>query len=130
MPDTAGVAVSLARFRGQYVLLDFWGHWCGPCISSMPHLKQLQTQYAQRLAIVGIGMEAAQDKPLWLKAIRKHQLTWTQLSELKADKGVIEQLNVEQFPTYMLLDKEGNLLVMTSSIGPVEEKLKSLLARP
>ncbi|MBX0289558.1 AhpC/TSA family protein [Hymenobacter sp. HSC-4F20] len=130
IPDTANVAVSLARFKGQYVLLDFWGHWCRPCIQSMPHLKQLQAQYAAQMSIVGIGMESAEDKPLWLKAIRKNQLTWTQLSELKADKGVIEQLHVEQFPTYMLLDKQGKLLVMASQLGPIEEKLRSLVTTP
>ncbi|TGD80246.1 TlpA family protein disulfide reductase [Hymenobacter wooponensis] len=120
----------VGAISGQYVLLDFWGHWCGPCISSMPHLKQLQAQYARQLAIIGIGMEALPDKALWLRAIRKHQLTWTQLSELKSDKGVIEQLNVEQFPTYMLLDKHGRLVVMTSSLGPIEDKLKGLITAP
>ncbi|SMB99146.1 alkyl hydroperoxide reductase/ Thiol specific antioxidant/ Mal allergen [Hymenobacter roseosalivarius DSM 11622] len=130
MPDTAGVAVSLDRFKGQYVLLDFWGHWCGPCIRAMPHLKALQSQYARELAVVGIGMEAADDKKLWMAAIRKHQANWTQLSELKGDKGVIEQYNITGFPTYLLLDKQGIVLERGRDLGPIEEKLKALLAKP
>ncbi|MCA8830376.1 TlpA disulfide reductase family protein [Hymenobacter pini] len=130
IPDTAGVAVSLSSFRGRYVLLDFWGHWCAPCIKSMPHLKQLQAQYATQLAVVGIGMEAADDKPLWLKAIRKHQLTWTQLSELKSDKGVIEALNVEGFPTYMLLDPQGRLLAKSFELDAIDAELKRRLKTP
>ncbi|HEX8426789.1 TlpA disulfide reductase family protein [Hymenobacter sp.] len=130
IPDTAGVAVSLEKFKGQYVLLDFWGHWCKPCIAAMPHLKQMQKRYAQQMAVVGIGMEAIESKELWLKAIREHQALWTQLSELKKDKGVIEQYNIDQFPTYMLLDKQGVLLVKSSDLASIEEKLKTLLATP
>lgn len=126
MPDTAGVAVSLDKFKGQYVLLDFWGHWCRPCIQSMPHLKEMQARYASQMAVVGIGMESIDDKEKWMQAIRKHQLRWTQLSELKADKGMIEQYNIEGFPTYMLLDKQGVVLVKSNNLAAIEEKLKAL----
>lgn len=96
---TASVAVPLSRVKRRLVLLDFWGHWCGPCIQSIPHLKQVQAQYARQLAVVGIGMEAADDKHQWQQAIRKHQANWTQLSELKGKDGVIAQYNITAFPT-------------------------------
>ncbi|MBW3130049.1 TlpA disulfide reductase family protein [Hymenobacter profundi] len=130
IPDTAGVAVSLDTFKGKYVLLDFWGHWCGPCIQSMPHLKEIQARYASQMAVVGIGVESIDEKNLWLQAIHKHQLRWTQLSELKADKGMIEQYNIEGFPTYILLDKQGVVLVKSNHLAVVEEKLKALTAMP
>jgi len=127
IPDTANVAVSLDRFKGQYVLLDFWGHWCGPCIKSMPHLKQLQARYAQQVAVVGIGMEDADDKKAWLDAIHKHQATWTQLCELQGNKGVIQQYNITAFPTYLLLDKQGVVLERANELGAIDEKLKKLV---
>jgi thiol-disulfide isomerase/thioredoxin len=127
IPDTAGVAVSLAKFKGQYVLLDFWGHWCGPCIKAMPHLKQLQAKYGQQLAVVGIGMEHADDKQKWLNAIRKHRATWTQLSELNTDKGTIEQYNINGFPSYLLLDKQGVVLEQSMELDSIEKRLKTLL---
>ena len=130
IPDTAGVQVTLSRFQGQYVLLDFWGHWCGPCIRSMPHLKQLQTQYARQVAVVGIGMEHANDKRLWLQAIRKHQATWTQLSEFMTDGGVIAQYNITAFPTYLLLDQQGVVIARANELGPIETKLKTLILQP
>ena len=130
VPDTAGVPVPLSRFRGQYVLLDFWGHWCGPCITSMPHLRQLQAQYAQRLAVVGVGMEQAEDKPLWQQAIRKYQANWTQLSDLNGTEGVIAQYNVTAFPTYLLLDPQGVVVAQGGELGPIEAKLKMLVPAP
>ncbi|WP_324678922.1 TlpA disulfide reductase family protein [Hymenobacter sp. GOD-10R] len=130
MPDTAGVAVSLSRFRGQYVVLDFWGHWCGPCIKAIPHLKRLQTQYASQVQVIGIGMEAADDKQIWQQTIRKQQIPWLQLSDLKGDKGVIEQYNINAFPTYLLLDQQGIVVERTSDLAVLEQKLKTLSPKP
>ena len=126
IPDTAGVATSLQSFQGCYVLLDFWGHWCGPCMKAMPKLKQLQAQYGQHVALVGIAMEHAGDKHQWQQAIRESGANWTQLSELNADKGVIEQYNVTAFPTYILLDKQGKVLARGSDLAAMETKLKAL----
>lgn len=130
MLDTADVAVSLDKFKGQYVLLDFWGHWCGPCIKAMPSLKAIQAQYARQLAVVGIGMEAPDDKQVWLTAIRKHQANWTQLSEFKGATGVIEQYNITGFPTYLLLDRQGIVLDINLDLRLIEERLKTLLPKP
>jgi thiol-disulfide isomerase/thioredoxin len=106
--DTAGVKHSLATYRGQYVLLDFWGHWCSPCIKAMPKVKALHAQYGSKLTIIGIGMEAKNDLANWKQAIRKHDIPGLQLSELQADEGpVISGYNVTAFPTYMLLNPKG-----------------------
>lgn len=126
IPDTAGVATSLSSFEGRYVLLDFWGHWCGPCVRAMPQLKQLQAHYGKQVALIGIAMEQADDKRHWQQAIRQHEANWTQLSELKAAKGVIEQYNVTAFPTYILLDKQGKVVARASDLALIEAQLKAL----
>lgn len=125
--DTAGVKHSLATYRGSYVLLDFWGHWCGPCIKAMPKVKALHEQYAPKLAIIGIGMENKNDLADWKQAIRKHQVPGLQLSELQADEGpVISGYNVTAFPTYMLLDPKGTLVMSTSDVDDITKKLLTL----
>ncbi|MDQ1089142.1 TlpA disulfide reductase family protein [Siphonobacter sp. SORGH_AS_1065] len=127
LPDTAGRAVDLNNYRGKYVLLDFWGHWCGPCIKSFPKLKQLQSQYINKLVIIGIAAEYESDKPQWLKTIRTHKLDWVQVSELKADKGEVnEGYNINAFPTYLLLDKNGIVLERSLSLEPIQQKLSSI----
>jgi peroxiredoxin len=45
---TDGATVTLSDHRGEVVLLDFWGAWCPPCRSSMPHLDDLVETYGRR----------------------------------------------------------------------------------
>lgn len=125
--DTAGVKHSLATYRGKYVLLDFWGHWCSPCIRAMPKVNALHQQYADKLTIIGVAMEGASSAPLWKKAIRQHHVPGLQLSELQADEGpVITGYNINAFPTYMLLDPQGRLVARTSDVDEITKKLATL----
>ncbi len=127
IPDTAGVAVSLSDFKGKYVLLDFWGHWCAPCIKSFPKVKALQSEYGDKLAIIGIALEFESDKEIWLKAIRKYEANWTQLSHLKfRDSPTDMQYSITEYLTYLLLDKEGMVLERSGVISDIEKKLKEL----
>jgi peroxiredoxin len=127
MADTAGTKFSLAAQRGQYVLLDFWGHWCGPCIKAMPKVKALHAQYTKKLAIIGIAMEDASDAALWKQAIRKHEIPGLQLSELQQANGpVISGYNVTAFPTYMLLDRKGIVIARSNDVDDITKKLLTL----
>lgn len=127
MADTAGVKHSLATYQGKYVLLDFWGHWCSPCINSMPKLNAMHAQYAQRLSIIGIAMEDEEDAPAWKWSIRKYAVPGLQLSELQAGDGpVISDYNVTAFPTYMLLDPKGALVMRTNNVDDITKKLSTL----
>jgi len=127
MADTMGVKHSLATYRGKYVLLDFWGHWCGPCIRAMPKVNALHQQYPDKLAVIGIAMEGPNSAPLWKKAIRQYQIVGLQLSELQAEEGpVISGYNINAFPTYMLLDPKGALVLRTTNVDDITKKLVSL----
>lgn len=127
MADTAGTKFSLSASRGKYVLLDFWGHWCSPCLQAMPQVKALHEQYAGKLTIIGVAMEHASDAPLWKRAIRQHAIPGLQLSELQTDKGpVITGYNITAFPTYLLLDPQGKLVARTNSIDDITKRLAAL----
>ena len=56
-PGFDGRPVSLAAYRGEIVLLDFWASWCAPCIVEIPRLMALQKRHAGKLQIIGISMD-------------------------------------------------------------------------
>jgi thiol-disulfide isomerase/thioredoxin len=58
LSDLNGQELSLSRFRGKVILLDFWATWCVPCRAEIPRLVELQNQYRERgLQIIGISMD-------------------------------------------------------------------------
>lgn len=127
LADTAGTQHSLATYRGKYVLLDFWGHWCGPCVRAMPKVNALHQQYADKLTIIGVAMESASSAPLWKKAIRQHHVLGLQLSELQEDKGpVITGYNINGYPTYLLLDPQGKLVARTNDVDDIIKQLATI----
>lgn len=47
--------IRLADLRGKYVLLDFWGYWCGPCVRDIPHLMAIHEAFSERgLVVLGV----------------------------------------------------------------------------
>ncbi|UYQ92375.1 AhpC/TSA family protein [Chitinophaga horti] len=121
-PD--GTTVSLATFKGRYVLLDFWASWCGPCLQQAPGLKAAYEKYRSKgLAIVGISLDDNRDK--WIAAIQQHELNWPHLSELKGFKGTISAAySVSAIPTTFLLDKNGIILAIDPHLSSLETFLK------
>lgn len=58
--DLQGRPQSLAQWRGQWLVLNFWATWCAPCVEEMPTLQQVARDYGRRgVAVVGIGIDSA-----------------------------------------------------------------------
>jgi thiol-disulfide isomerase/thioredoxin len=62
LKDMNGADVNLASFKGKIVLINFWATWCGPCRAEIPSLVELQDQYRDDLAILGVSIDDPADK--------------------------------------------------------------------
>lgn len=121
LSDMQGNRVALRDFRGKWVVLDFWGSWCGWCIKGFPELKEAYAKYGGRLEIVGIDCN---DTPqAWKKAVERYELPWVQLYDSKSD-GVKELYGVQSFPTKVIIDAEGRIRKVCS--GHVPEFFRDL----
>jgi thiol-disulfide isomerase/thioredoxin len=105
-----GQSIELAKFKGSYVLLDFWGTWCGPCKEVVPDLKQLNTEYKDRgLKLVSIASDDRPDKVV--KYVQDENISWPNLFQPAEGKApIIETYKVENFPTFILIDKNGKII--------------------
>ena len=57
MQDIDGQEISLARYRGKALIVNFWARWCSPCREEIPAFIQLQKVYRDKLQVIGIGLE-------------------------------------------------------------------------
>lgn len=109
-----GKAVSLSDFKGQYVLLDFWGSWCGPCRFSRPRLADAYRRLREGDAsVVFLGIAWDEDNEAdWKKAIAEEGLAWTQLNESRSSDGssVRKLYAVVGVPACILVSPEGRIL--------------------
>ena len=102
-----GSMFSLSSLRGKYVVLDFWGSWCGWCIKGFSDMKKMYSQYKDRLEIVGIACRDTES--LWKEAVRKYGLPWTNVLNGTPD-NVPPLYAVEGYPTKVVVGPEGNIL--------------------
>ena len=107
--DPDGKPVSLSSFRGQWVLIDFWASWCGPCRGENPHVVAAYDQYKDKgFTVLGVSLDQANGREAWLKAIEDDKLAWTQVSDLKGWGNEAAQLYaVSGIPANFLLNPEG-----------------------
>ena len=103
-----GNPISLSSLRGKYVVLDFWGTWCGWCIKGMPEMKEMYAKYSQRLEVVGIACGDTEEA--WKKCVAEKALPWTNLLNGKDDADVSAMYAVKGYPTKIILDPEGRIL--------------------
>jgi thiol-disulfide isomerase/thioredoxin len=109
-----GHDLSLSDFEGKYVMLDFWGSWCGPCRMSSPKLVELYNKLKQadaNIEFVGIACRETKDEN-WIKAIENDNLVWTQLNDAHSPQGqsIQKRYAVDGVPTCILISPEGKIV--------------------
>ena len=129
--DLKGEEISLEKYRGQIVLLDFWATWCGPCIAEMPKVKRIYNKYKdQNFQIIGISLDRSV-APLEAY-IEKEGLAWLQYWD--ESRKVRNLYEVRAIPSTFLIDGEG--IIRKASIGgfnletAVSELVKENLVKP
>ncbi len=126
--DTLGVNHKLSEYvgKGNYVLVDFWASWCGPCMQEMPNVKTNYDKYKSKgFNVVGLSFDRNADA--WKKAIRDKQLNWVHLSDLKFWETVAASTyGIRSIPSSILCDPQGKIIAVDLRGKALGEKLKEI----
>lgn len=133
-----GSVFELAELHGNYILLDFWGSWCGPCIKDKPALKALYQKYHTASLKTGIGFEIVsiaveESEERWLKSLDRFSPEWRyqildQVNSLRFFDGPItKQFGVKRLPSAFLMDPKGHIIASNPTLAEVEQILRSHL---
>ncbi len=125
--SNSGKNVTLNDIISEYIILDFWGSWCMPCINGLPQMKEYYKKYNDRIEIVGIACNDKEDN--WVNAIDKYKLDWIHLfNEADIEKDISLKYGIEAYPTKIILNKHYEIIGIYQGEGEdFYEKLDELL---
>ncbi len=120
---------TLENYPDQYVLLDFWGTWCIPCIKLIPELKKLNSEFENKpFALVSIAYDT--DRKKVKSFVEKESMKWDHLfvdQDNTDANSIVEKLKITSFPTTILIDPQGKIIARDKSLDELKVILKNAL---
>lgn len=124
-----GEKIKLSDFKGKYVLLEFWAHWCVPCRAQHPHLKEVYNKFKNKgFTILQYSVDVKKDEQKWKDAIKQDGLLWPQTSDLSNGQAPVATLyGVQPIPDSFLISPDGTILGRRLNPKELEGKLEEFL---
>ena len=113
--DMKGVRIDSKELKGKIVVLNFWFINCPPCRHERPYLNELVKEYSSDSSIVFIAI-SLDDKPQLETFLQSNPFSYRVIPN---GGGVAKDNDVDQYPTHVILDKEGKIVFNTVSYNAV-----------
>ncbi len=98
--------ISLADYRGQPVIVNFWGSWCTPCVEEMPDLQAVHESLGDQVAFVGVNVNDSVEAAT--RMVARTGVTYDLVRDVDGELG--RALDVTTFPTTFLIDADGTVV--------------------
>ncbi|HKJ35885.1 MAG TPA: TlpA disulfide reductase family protein [Solirubrobacterales bacterium] len=105
--DGDGTA-TLADYRGQWVLVNFWASWCEPCRSESPVIEEYSREHDGELVVVGMNTEDLSDDAR--EFIEEFDLSWEMLRDNEGERK--DAWGILALPESFLVDPDGNVALI------------------
>jgi thiol-disulfide isomerase/thioredoxin len=134
IPMLDGTDVRLSDYRGELVLLDFWGTWCGQCLAQLPDPNAIYQAYGKdgkEPRFVMISLSVGDTRAALEKAVREEAMAWKQSLLGSVEEAWQAKLfSVPGYPTYWLIGPDGRVIAegwQAAGIRPyIEVSLKGM----
>ena len=132
-PEISGPLVGdgpfeLSGLRGRYVVLDFWGTWCAPCVAALPALRSLHDAFGESggdgVALVGVADDLGEAVAAFVEA---RGLTWPQLAGEHA-RSAAGQYAISAYPTAVVVGPDGRVLLRAQGEDAHPDRLAEFLS--
>lgn len=122
-----GDALEARDLEGKVVVLDLWTTWCGPCVAAIPHNQELAVAHPDDLVILGLCLENSAEEMDSILADAGASYPAAYL-DAGARTFFEENLVIEFFPTYVVIDRNG--IVRAAGLSPqhLGEVVEQLMA--
>ena len=115
----------IVKYSEKYILLDFWGTWCAPCIKLIPELKKLNDEFSDKnFALISVAYEDNIEKVM--DFVVKEEMNWSHLfvSASQNDvNSVVSKLKVTKYPTTILISPDGKIIGRDLAVDELRELL-------
>ena len=120
VPETVMDKLAACFKRNDYLLVDFWGTWCNPCIAGFSDMKVLHDEISGYCSLVGICYDSNRNTQKMDSLLSAHGIGWENIfdddSAIDNPESIVCKLNIRSFPTYLLINRKGEMLLMDSGI--------------
>ena len=120
LESRGGPKISLAQYKGQVVMLNFWASWCGPCRQEMPLLENIYKKYNKMgFTLIGVNVEPdSKEAEGFLKQLQ-NPVSFPVIYD--KDSKVSRLYDVSGMPSTVIIDRKGNLRYLHHGYKPGDE---------
>jgi peroxiredoxin len=118
LASRAGQNVSLAQYKGQVVMLNFWASWCGPCRQEMPLLESIYKKY-NKLGFTMLGVNVEPDTKAANDWLKQTPVSFPILYDTQSQ--VSKLYDVAGMPSTVIIDRAGKVRMLHRGYKPGDE---------
>ncbi len=113
-------SIRLSSLVDSFILLDFWGSWCGPCIRSIPDIKRIFREYKNKgLQVISVAYDEDKNVPELNKIIDQYKMDWIHgfINMADKDNPVLTNYSILAYPTYILIGPDRKILFRDNGVS-------------
>jgi peroxiredoxin len=118
LDSNGGKPVSLAQYKGQVVMLNFWASWCVPCKQEMPLLESIHKKYG-KMGFTMIGVNVEPDSKAANAVLKQIPVSFPVVYDTESKVSKLYQ--VSGMPSTVIIDRKGQVRMLHKGYKPGDE---------